>query len=126
MNPPSTPRIWTIIKRILVIAVFAFVIGVLLHRVSRLLERNPHPAGFARGLVQGALMPMSLPNLVAGDNVTIYAQNNTGLSYKLGYTFGVNGCGAAFFGFLFWRLSRWRRQSNGRIPQPKETQNFEL
>jgi hypothetical protein len=63
-----------------------------------------------RGLL-GALMPMSMPNLLVGRDVTIYSQNNTGLSYKLGYTSGVNGCGAIFFGFFFWRVNRWRNQA---------------
>lgn len=54
-------------------------------------------------------MPMSMPNLLVGRDVTIYSAHNTGVSYKLGYTAGVNGCGAIFFGFLFWRLNRWRK-----------------
>ena len=69
-------------------------------------------AGFRRGLVQGALMPMALPNLIVGNDVTIYSQNNTGLTYKLGYTAGVNACGAVFFGLFFWRVNRWRRKMN--------------
>ena len=114
MNPPSHLTVWTVIKRIASFVALAFIIGLLLHRVAGRLERNPHPAGFSRGMVQGALMPMSLPNLLLGDNVSIYAPNNTGLTYKLGYTFGVNTCGAFFFGFLFWRLSRWRSRVNGK------------
>jgi len=50
-----------------------------------------------------------MPNLLVGRDVTIYSAHNTGVSYKLGYTAGVNGCGALFFGFLFWRLDRWRK-----------------
>ena len=51
-----------------------------------------------------------LANLLVGNDVIIYAQSNTGLTYKLGYTFGVNACGAIFFGFFFWRLNRWRKR----------------
>jgi hypothetical protein len=58
-------------------------------------------------------MPCALPNLLVGNDVTIYAQNNTGRTYKLGYTCGVNACGAVFFGMFFWRLNRWRRRMNG-------------
>ena len=54
-------------------------------------------------------MPMAMPNLLVGRDLTIYSPNNTGLTYKLGYTTGVNGCGALFFGLFFWRVSRWRR-----------------
>jgi hypothetical protein len=67
------------------------------------------PAGFGRGIVHGALMPCALPNLLVGNDVTIYAPDNTGRTYKLGYTVGVNGCGALFFGLFFWRVNRWRK-----------------
>jgi hypothetical protein len=66
------------------------------------------PAGFSRGIVHGALMPAALPRLLIGQDVSIYAPENTGRTYKLGYTVGVNGCGAIFFGINFWRLNRWR------------------
>jgi hypothetical protein len=56
-------------------------------------------------------MPMAMPNLLVGRDVSIYSANNTGLSYKLGYTSGVNGCGAIFFGVVFWRFNRWRNQT---------------
>jgi hypothetical protein len=68
------------------------------------------PAGFSRGVLHGVLMPMALPNLLIGHDVTIYAASNTGRSYKLGYTAGVNACGLIFFGFFFWRVNRIRRQ----------------
>lgn len=96
--------------RLLSLLLVAAVIGWILNHVSSSLERSSRPAGFTRGVLQGALMPMSMPNLLVGRDVSIYAQNNTGLSYKLGYTSGVNGCGAIFFGFMFWRLNRWRKQ----------------
>jgi hypothetical protein len=80
--------------RVLVFFVVAFSIGWVLNRISTRLERTARPAGFSRGLLQGALMPMAMPK---------------GVVYKLGYTMGVNGCGAIFFGFFFWRLNRWRK-----------------
>jgi hypothetical protein len=95
--------------RLSIILVAAFAFGAVLNRVAISLSRDPNPAGFGRGVVQGALMPMAFPNLLVGRDVAIYASNNTGVSYKLGYTTGVNGCGAIFFSFLFWRVARWRR-----------------
>ncbi len=100
----------------------AALIGVVLNRISATLEKNARPAGFTRGVVQGALMPMSFPNLLVGRDVTIYSQNNTGVSYKLGYTSGVNACGALFFGVLFWRWNRFRSLANGSRTAPLETQ----
>ncbi len=94
----------------------ATVIGGVLNRVAATMDRSARPAGFGRGVVQGALMPMSLPNLLAGRDITIYSSNNTGVPYKIGYTTGVNACGALFFGIVFWRFSRLRRP--GFEPQP--------
>src|SRR5215472_981596 len=82
--------------RLLTILVFAFLIGCALKRISVVMERSTRPAGFARGILQGALMPMALPNLLVGKDLTIYSMNNTGVSYKLGYTSGVNCAGVVF------------------------------
>jgi len=60
-------------------------------------------------------MPLALPNLAVGNDVIIYSENNTGRTYKLGYTVGVNGCGLLFFGIFFWRMSRWRRAAQGSV-----------
>lgn len=95
--------------RLCAVLLLAFAIGVVLNHISRTLSRDPKPAGFSRGLLQGALMPMAFPNLLVGRDVNIYSDHNTGVAYKLGYTSGVNGCGAVFFGGLFWRVTRWRR-----------------
>lgn len=108
----SPKRRWgRILFRLAIFLLLAGLIGGALNRLSASLEQDSRPAGFARGMLQGALMPMSMPNLLVGRDVTIYSAHNTGVSYKLGYTAGVNGCGAIFFGFLFWRLNRWRKLS---------------
>lgn len=108
----SPNRSWgRILFRLAIFLLLAGLIGGALNRLSASLEQDSRPAGFARGMLQGALMPMSMPNLLVGRDVTIYSSHNTGVSYKLGYTAGVNGCGAIFFGFLFWRLNRWRKLS---------------
>jgi len=96
--------------RLVMFLLLAFTIGAVLNRIATTLERDARPAGFSRGVLQGALMPMALPNLLVGRDVAIYSIKNTGLRYKLGYTAGVNGCGAIFFGFVFWRVNRWRKR----------------
>ncbi len=113
MTNPTPPRARrSLVSRLAGILLLAFVIGWTLNRVSQQLDRNHRPAGFVRGLVQGALMPASMPNLLIGHDVVIYAEkNNNGVFYKLGYTMGVNACGAIFFGMFYWRLKRWRRGS---------------
>ena len=102
-----------IAARFLVLLLLALGIGISLKHLSATLEHSGRPAGFTSGLLQGAMMPMSMPNLLAGQDITIYSQNNTGVSYKLGYTTGVNGCGAIFFGVFFWRVNRWKGKAHG-------------
>jgi hypothetical protein len=63
-------------------------------------------AGFGYGMLHGALMPIALPSLVIGKDVDIYAADNSGRLYKIGYICGINLCGLAFFGPLFWRPKR--------------------
>jgi len=59
--------------------------------------------GFSYGVVHGGLMPMALPSLLMGQDVEIFASNNSGRGYKLGYIVGINLCGLIFFGSAFWR-----------------------
>jgi hypothetical protein len=106
--PPGRAR--KILLRILSVLFIAFIVGCITGALARV-SNSPDsgPAGFRLGILHGALMPGALPNLLVGRDVTIYAPNNTGRTYKLGYTVGVNGCGAIFFGAFFWRLNRWRK-----------------
>lgn len=67
------------------------------------------PAGLGRGFLHGAIMPLAMPGLLIGWDAEIYSPRNTGRTYKLGYTLGVDVCGAAFFGWSFRRWSRWRK-----------------
>jgi hypothetical protein len=108
---PAPRRLGKVLVRLLCLLAVATCVGWTLHRSAAVLRQGNHTAGFGEGIVHGALMPLALPNLFLGDDVMIYAPNNTGRSYKLGYTAGVNGCGLIFFGLFFWRVSRWRRQS---------------
>ena len=94
--------------RVICILAVATCIGWGLNHSAASLNRDTRPSGFGRGMVQGALMPLALPNLLLGKDVAIYAIHNTGRTYKLGYTLGVNLCGLIFFGFFFWRLRKLR------------------
>lgn len=70
--------------------------------------RPEYSAGFYTGLLEGALMPAALPGLLRGKDVPIYAPNNDGRSYKIGFILGLNGCGTFFFGVAFWQPRRRR------------------
>jgi len=112
---PAAGRWMRIAVRVAGVLAFAVVIGWILNGVEERMERETRPAGFARGMLQGVLMPMSMPNLLVGKDVAIYSVNNTGVPYKLGYTAGVNSAGAVFFGFFFWRISKMKRGSGGKV-----------
>jgi hypothetical protein len=108
ISAPKTTR-RKVLQRIATFLAAAVCVGLFMRHMSATLGKDTAPAGFARGMLQGALMPGALPNLLVGNDVIIYAANNTGVTYKLGYTLGVNACGAIFFGYFFWRVSRWKR-----------------
>jgi hypothetical protein len=99
-----------ILLRLIVIASVTTTFGWVLNKSVSAADRSPGAAGFGRGVLHGALMPGAMPSLFFGRDVVIYATNNNGRLYKLGYTFGVNACGAFFFGMSYWRLSRWRKR----------------
>ncbi len=65
---------------------------------------NPnHQADIKVGVLHGMLMPAALPGLFGGHDLPIYAPNNTGRGYKIGYILGINTSGTLFFGVVFWR-----------------------
>ena len=64
------------------------------------------PLGFGHGALHGALMPMALPSLALGRDVEIFATNNSGRPYKIGYIVGINLCGLLVFGAAFWKPAR--------------------
>ena len=117
-SPVKAPTAWRKLAiTILVWLAAMFTIGAILNRTAQAEFRGDQPAGFGLGLMHGALMPLALPRLAFGSDVTIYAVKNTGRTYNLGYTLGVNFCGAIFFSYSFWWYSRaWRqgREALGR------------
>lgn len=98
-------------RTLLRLAVAAVVLTLAVRGLSAWMRRDgarTEPAGFARGLLHGAAMPVAWPGLLLGHDTVIYADHNTGRTYKLGYTTGVNLCGALFFGAMYRRVARLR------------------
>lgn len=93
----------------MVVLLIGWTIGNLTSALEAYTSRQPGPGGFGRGILHGVLMPFALPNLVVGQNVTIYQTNNIGRLYNLGFTMGVNCCGLVFFTYSSWRLKRLRK-----------------
>ncbi len=96
-------RVWT--KRIALVKLRLVIVGLLLGWLyawaSPVAYPKDRPLGFGFGFAHGGLMPMALPSLVIGKDVDIFAFNNNGRLYKLGYICGINVCGLIFFGLGF-------------------------
>jgi hypothetical protein len=52
-----------------------------------------HTYGFFGGLWHGFIAPFDLIGMLFSDNITMYAQNNTGGFYALGFILGSGGWG---------------------------------
>jgi hypothetical protein len=108
-------RKWPLVLlRIIIAVLLTCGFGWVLHKSVTAANLRSEPAGFSRGILHGALMPGAWPYLIVGKDVVIYANNNDGRLYKLGYVAGVNGCGALFFGMFYWRLNRLRKSFRAR------------
>ena len=92
-----------VIRKAITLAIVTVVFGWLYGWALPWAFSATRPVGFAYGLLHGAMMPLSLPSLVIGKDVTIYDNDNQGRIYKIGYICGVNICGLVFIGPLFWR-----------------------
>ncbi|HWR74753.1 MAG TPA: hypothetical protein VN276_03905 [Bacteroidales bacterium] len=64
-----------------------------------------HTYGFFGGLWHGFIAPFDLIGMLFSDNITMYAQNNTGGFYALGFILGSGG-----WGFLGGRGIRKNRK----------------
>jgi len=103
-TPPS--RVKELAIRIAALALFSvFLCSVYGWAAPRTYARE-RPAGFPLGLMHGALMPAALPALVGGKDLPIYATNNRGRDYNIGFILGLNSCGTLFFGIAFWHPRR--------------------
>ncbi len=113
-SPPTSvqrPRWRTWVQRLVVTLVLALTVGWTSSTAMKWDATFTTPAGFGRGLLHGALMPLAWPTLLAGHDQSIYAPTNSGRTYKLGYSLGVNACGLLFFGWFFTRLRQWSKPS---------------
>ena len=95
--------------RILIGIAVTVMFGKVLQFSVRHSQREGKIPGFTTGIAHGALMPCGFPMLLMGQDLPIYAEQNSGRTYKLGYTLGVNLCGALFFGSVYWRVGRLRK-----------------
>jgi len=112
----STPTRWRMTRRQFIIikclamAVFVWVLANLQGWAAKNSYKPENVADFKMGILHGILMPAAFPALVAGHDMPIYASNNTGRNYKIGYILGLNTCGTMFFAIAFWhpRGLKWK------------------
>jgi hypothetical protein len=64
-----------------------------------------HTYGFFGGLWHGFIAPFDLVGMLFYDDVTVYAQNNNGFGYALGFLLGSGG-----WGFLSGK-GRWKSRN---------------
>jgi hypothetical protein len=98
--PPSKLKVF--IVKTIVLTLFGFALGFAQSRASSTYDPK-HVAGFWHGFMHGAIMPAALPGLVFGQELSIYAVNNLGRPYNIGFILGLNTCGTLFFGMSFWQ-----------------------
>jgi len=95
-----------LLRKAATLVIVGIVFGALYDRAAPWAYPANRPVGFSYGMLHGAMMPIALPTLVMGKDVAIYAENNSGRLYKIGYICGINLCGLVFFGLAFWRPKR--------------------
>ncbi len=104
LRPPPARILW--VRRIAILVMVSLLLtGAYRWASPRAFPRDTR-FGFGFGALHGALMPMALPALLLGQDVEIYASDNSGRPYKLGYIVGINGCGLLFFGSAFLRFGK--------------------
>ena len=106
-----------IIVKFIVMTLFVLALAYLQGWASKSSYKPENCADFRMGIIHGILMPAAFPGLLAGHDLPIYAPNNTGRNYKIGYILGINTCGTVFFGVAYWGMSRPRRKTQSGQPQ---------
>ena len=104
----SMPLVKFIVVKSVILTALCVMLGLAQAWMASWSYKPNRVAGFPIGLWHGMLMPAALPGLLMGQNLPIYALNNTGRTYNIGYAMGINGCGMLFFSVAFWRPRGWR------------------
>jgi hypothetical protein len=104
--PTGLSRTKVIVIKIIALTILGVALGFAQGWASSRYYEPTHVAGFRRGFLHGFLMPAALPGLVMGHELPIYASNNQGRPYNIGYILGINFCGTVFFGISFWHPRR--------------------
>lgn len=102
--PVRPVRVKLIVTKFIALTALTVALAMLQGWAAPRLYKPDRVAGFRTGLLEGALMPAALPGLLTGHDLPIYASNNSGRGYNIGFILGLNACGTLFFGLCFWGL----------------------
>lgn len=107
-HPPPAPisKVRFLVIKGIALTVLTLALGFTQGWMAKRYYQPGYVAGFHTGVIEGALMPAALPGLLLGQDVPIYAADNAGRPYKIGYILGLNTCGTFFFGLAFWQPRR--------------------
>jgi hypothetical protein len=108
IDSPSLSPAKVLLIKFIALTVISLTLGFTHSWAAERLYQPDYVATMPVGLLEGALMPAALPGLVLGHDLPIYAPNNVGRGYKIGYILGLNTCGTFFFGVAFWQPRRRR------------------
>jgi hypothetical protein len=112
-TPARLSKAKVIVIKIIVLTAISLGLGFAHNWASARYYQPDYVAGFHTGLLEGAIMPAALPGLLMGHDLPIYAPNNLGRPYKIGYILGLNTCGTLFFGVVFWQPRKRDRNKKG-------------
>jgi hypothetical protein len=106
-NQPFGLTLWQfIVLKFVLISAFVALLAFLQGWAAKSSYNPDNQADFKMGILHGILMPAAFPGLLGGHDLPIYAPNNSGRNYKIGYILGINTCGTAFFGLAYWGMGR--------------------
>jgi hypothetical protein len=108
-----------LIRKMVLLTILSIGLGMAQGWAAARTYRPDHEAGFDAGLLHGILMPAALPGLVLGQPLPIYATNNSGNPYNIGFILGINACGTVFFGIAFWQRRAVRSDGKWHPPSPR-------
>jgi hypothetical protein len=97
------PSLKEVTVKIIILVLLGLLLGLGQGWAASRLYSPTRVAGFHTGVLEGILMPAALPSLLLGKDLPIYAPNNIGRVYNIGFLLGINFCGMVFFGVAFWR-----------------------
>ncbi|HUC83901.1 MAG TPA: hypothetical protein VL970_01815, partial [Candidatus Acidoferrales bacterium] len=109
LSPAPLLKAKVIAIKVVALTAISLALGFTYNYASTRYYEPDYAAGFRTGLLEGAVMPAALPILMAGRDAPIYAANNVGRGYKIGFILGLNTSGTIFFGVAFWQPRRRKK-----------------